>query len=133
MGFLSGKRILITGVISNRSIAYGIAKACHEQGAELAFTFAGERFEERVKEFAAEFASKIVLPCDVAEDSQIEATFTELAKQWDGLDGLVHSIGLHRAKLLQASFLTVYPAKPFALPMTFPLIVFRRWLKLRAQ
>ena len=76
MGFLSGKRILITGVISNRSIAYGIAKACHEQGAELAFTFVGERFEERVKEFAAEFGSKIVLPCDVAEDSQIEATFT---------------------------------------------------------
>ena len=79
MGFLSGKRILITGVISNRSIAYGIAKACHEQGAELAFTFVGERFEERVKEFATGFGSKIVLPCDVAEDSQIEATFTELA------------------------------------------------------
>jgi enoyl-[acyl-carrier protein] reductase I len=105
MGFLSGKRILITGVISNRSIAYGIAKACHEQGAELAFTFAGERFEERVKEFAAEFDSKIVLPCDVAEDSQIEATFTELAKQWDGLDGLVHSIGFAPREAIAGQFL----------------------------
>ena len=62
-------------MISNRSIAYGIAKACHAQGAELAFTFVGERFEERVKEFAADFGSDIVLPCDVAEDSQIDATF----------------------------------------------------------
>ena len=105
MGFLSGKRILITGVISNRSIAYGIAKACHEQGAELAFTFAGERFEERVKESAAEFGSKIVLPCDVAEDSQIEATFTELTKQWDGLDGLVHSIGFAPREAIAGQFL----------------------------
>jgi enoyl-[acyl-carrier protein] reductase I len=85
IGFLSGKRILITGVISNRSIAYGIAKACHEQGAQLAFTYVGERFEERVKEFAADFGSNIMLPCDVAEDSQIEASFTELAKHWFSL------------------------------------------------
>ena len=105
MGFLSGKRILITGVISNRSIAYGIAKACHEQGAELAFTFVGERFEERVKEFAAGFGSKIVLPCDVAEDSQIDATFTELGKQWDGLDGLVHSIGFAPREAIAGQFL----------------------------
>jgi len=105
MGFLSGKRILITGVISNRSIAYGIAKACYEQGAELAFTFAGERFEERVKEFAAEFASNIVLPCDVAEDNQIEATFTELGKHWDGLDGLVHSIGFAPREAIAGQFL----------------------------
>ena len=105
MGFLSGKRILITGVISNRSIAYGIAKACHEQGAELAFTFVGERFEERVKEFAAEFGSKIVLPCDVAEDSQIEATFTELGKHWDCLDGFVHSIGYAPREAIAGQFL----------------------------
>ena len=78
MGFLAGKRILVTGVLSNRSIAYGIARACHQQGAELAFTYVGDRFKERVAEFAAEFGSKIVLPCDVAEDSQIEATFAEL-------------------------------------------------------
>jgi enoyl-[acyl-carrier protein] reductase I len=105
MGFLSGKRILITGVISNRSIAYGIAKACHEQGAELAFTFVGERFQERVIEYAAEFGSKIVLPCDVGDDAQIDATFTELAKHWDGLDGLVHSIGFAPREAITGQFL----------------------------
>jgi len=93
MGFLNGKRILITGVISNRSIAYGIAQACRAQGAELAFTYVGERFEDRVKEFAQELSSTIVIPCDVAEDAQIEATFATLGEHWDGLDGLVHSIG----------------------------------------
>lgn len=105
MGFLSGKRILITGVISNRSIAYGIAQACHQQGAELAFTFVGERFEERVKEYAADFGSSIVLPCDVADDAQIENTFTELAKHWDGLDGLVHSIGFAPREAIAGEFL----------------------------
>ena len=93
MGFLSGKRILITGVISNRSIAYGIAQACRQQGAEIALTYVGERFKERVEEFAAEFGTDIVLPCDVAEDEQIDGLFRELGKVWDGLDGLVHSIG----------------------------------------
>ncbi|MDN3987694.1 enoyl-ACP reductase FabI [Zwartia vadi] len=105
MGFLSGKRILITGVISNRSIAYGIAKACHEQGAELAFTFVGERFQERVTEYAAEFGSSLVLPCDVADDGQIESTFTELSKHWDGLDGLVHSIGFAPRESIAGAFL----------------------------
>lgn len=105
MGFLTGKRILITGVISNRSIAYGIAQACHEQGAELAFTYVGERFQERVTEFAAEFGSKIVLPCDVGSDAEIEATFTELAKHWDGLDGLVHSIGFAPREAIAGDFL----------------------------
>jgi enoyl-[acyl-carrier protein] reductase I len=105
MGFLSGKRILITGVISNRSIAYGIAKACHQQGAELAFTFVGERFHERVTEYAAEFGSSIVLPCDVAEDSQIQDTFTDLSKHWDSLDGLVHSIGFAPREAIAGEFL----------------------------
>lgn len=105
MGFLSGKRILITGVISNRSIAYGIAKACHAQGAELAFTFVGERFFERVTEYAAEFGSNIVLPCDVGDDEQIASTFTELAKHWDGLDGLVHSIGFAPREAIAGEFL----------------------------
>lgn len=93
MGFLQGKRILITGLISNRSIAYGIAQACHREGAELAFTYSGDRFKERVEEFASEFGSNIVLPCDVSEDAQIENAFKGLAEQWDGLDGLVHAIG----------------------------------------
>lgn len=93
MGLLDGKRILITGVISNRSIAYGIAQACRAQGAELAFTYVGDRFKERVTEFAQGLGSQIVIPCDVAEDEQIDATFSTLREHWDGLDGLVHSIG----------------------------------------
>jgi enoyl-[acyl-carrier protein] reductase I len=93
MGFLTGKRILITGVISDRSIAYGIAKCCHDQGAELAFTYVGDRFKDRVTKYAAQFGTDIVLPCDVADDDQIDGVFKDLATQWDGLDGLVHSIG----------------------------------------
>ncbi|MFC4278769.1 enoyl-ACP reductase FabI [Achromobacter aloeverae] len=105
MGFLAGKRILITGVLSNRSIAYGIARACHREGAELAFTYVGERFKDRVSEFAAEFGSKIVLECDVAEDAQIAATFDGLAQHWDGLDGLVHSIGFAPREAIAGDFL----------------------------
>ena len=71
MGFLAGKRLLITGVLSNRSIAYGIAKACHAQGAELAFSYVGERFKDRITEFAADFGSKLVFDCDVGDDAQI--------------------------------------------------------------
>ncbi|CAB3730890.1 MULTISPECIES: enoyl-ACP reductase FabI [Achromobacter] len=105
MGFLAGKRILVTGVLSNRSIAYGIARACHQQGAELAFTYVGDRFKDRVSEFAAEFGSNIVLPCDVAEDSQIDGAFAELGKHWDGLDGLVHSIGFAPREAIAGNFL----------------------------
>ena len=105
MGFLAGKRILITGVISNRSIAYGIAKACHQQGAELAFTYVGDRFKDRVVEYAAEFGSNIVIPCDVADDAQIEGTFATLRTHWDGLDGLVHSIGFAPREAIAGEFL----------------------------
>lgn len=105
MGFLNGKRILVTGVLSNRSIAYGIAQACRQQGAELAFTYVGERFKERVTEFAAELGSTIVLPCDVAEDAQIEAAIAELQSNWDGLDGLVHSIGFAPREAIAGDFL----------------------------
>ncbi|MDX3893838.1 MULTISPECIES: enoyl-ACP reductase FabI [Pusillimonas] len=105
MGFLNGKRILVTGVLSNRSIAYGIAQACRQQGAELAFTYVGERFKERVEGFAAELGSNIVLPCDVAEDAQIEAAVEQLGRQWDGLDGLVHSIGFAPREAIAGDFL----------------------------
>ena len=105
MGFLAGKRILITGVISNRSIAYGIARACHQQGAELAFTYVGDRFKDRVIEYAAEFGSNIVIPCDVAEDSQINGAFDTLKTHWDGLDGLVHSIGFAPREAIAGEFL----------------------------
>ncbi|MBS7349080.1 MAG: SDR family oxidoreductase, partial [Comamonas sp.] len=90
MGFLTGKKLLITGVLSNRSIAYGIAKACHQQGAELAFSYVGERFKSRISEFAAEFDSKLVFDCDVADDAQIEQMFTNLGAAWGQFDGFVH-------------------------------------------
>src|SRR3546814_16596578 len=105
MGFLNGKRILVTGVLSNRSIAYGIARACKQRGAELAFTYAGERFKDRVTEFAKELGSNIVISCDVAEDEQIDNAFKELQGQWDGLDGLVHSIGFAPREAIAGDFL----------------------------
>jgi enoyl-[acyl-carrier protein] reductase I len=93
MAFLSGKKILVTGLLSNRSIAYGIARAARREGAELAFTYAGERFKDRITELAREFGSELVFPCDVASDEQIASLFAALGTHWDGLDGLVHAIG----------------------------------------
>src|SRR5262245_55987158 len=105
MGFLSGKRILITGLLSNRSIAYGIAQACRREGAELAFTYVGDRFRDRITEFAAEFGSTLVYPCDVGDDAQIDALFHNLKPHWDGLDGLVHSIGFAPREAIAGDFL----------------------------
>ena len=105
MGFLSGKRILITGVLSNRSIAYGIARACRREGADLAFTYVGERFKERIGEFAREFGSELAFDCDVGSDQQIAATFEGLARHWDGLDGLVHAIGFAPRETIAGDFL----------------------------
>src|SRR5690606_10866346 len=93
MGFLTGKRILVTGVASKLSIAYGIAQAMQREGAELAFTYQNDKLKGRVEEFAAQLGSSIVLPCDVAEDASIEGLFTELEKVWPKFDGFVHSIG----------------------------------------
>ena len=105
MGFLTGKKLLITGVLSNRSIAYGIAKACHQQGAELAFSYVGERFKDRITEFAAEFDSKLIFDCDVADDAQIDAMFADLAKTWPQFDGFVHSIGFAPREAIAGNFL----------------------------
>ena len=105
MGFLADKRILITGVLSKHSIAYGIAKACHREGAQLAFTYQNERFIERVSKFADEFDSKLVFPCDVADDAQIDALFVEIGKHWEGLDGLVHSIAFAPTEAIEGDFL----------------------------
>lgn len=105
MGFLAGKRILITGLLSNRSISYGIAKAMHREGAELAFTYQNERFVDRVSKMAAEFGSSLVYPCDVQNDDEIANLFAELGKQWDGLDGLVHSIAFAPSEALEGDFL----------------------------
>lgn len=105
MGFLTDKKILITGLLSNRSIAYGIAQACHAQGASLAFTFQNERFESRVREMAAEFGSDICLPCDVSEDAQIAQAIDTLGSRWDGLDGLVHAIAFAPREAIAGDFL----------------------------
>ena len=105
MTMLQGKKILITGMISERSIAYGIAKACHEQGAELAFTYVVDKLEERVRKLAAEFNSKLVFRCDVQSDEEIAQTFASLGKHWDGLDGLVHAIAFAPKEALNGDFL----------------------------
>ena len=105
MGFLTGKKLLITGVISNRSIAYGIAEACRREGAELAFTYVGERFRDRVAAFAEEFGSSICLPMDVSSDEEIAAVVEELKNRWGGLDGVVHSIGFAPREAIAGDFL----------------------------
>jgi enoyl-[acyl-carrier protein] reductase I len=106
MGFLAGKRILVTGLLSNRSIAYGISKAMRREGAELAFTFQGERVQERVVEMATqEFASKLVFPCDVANDDQIQQLFADLGKHWGELNGIVHSIAFAPREALAGDYL----------------------------
>jgi enoyl-[acyl-carrier protein] reductase I len=139
MGFLSGKRILVTGVLSHRSIAYGIAKAARREGAELALTYVGERFRDRVVEFATEFGTSIVLPCDVTDDAQIDGLARSLAGHWDGLDGLVHAIafapreaiagdflgGLSREGYRQAHDISAY-SFPALVKATLPLLAKRR-------
>ena len=105
MGFLAGKKILVTGLLSNRSIAYGVARAMRREGAELAFTYQGEGVRERVERLAPEFDSSIVLPCDVASDAQIDAMFGVLEKHWDGLDGIVHAVAYAPKEALGGDFL----------------------------
>ena len=113
MGFLAGKRILITGLISNRSIAYGIAQACKREGAELAFTYQGDKIKDRVTDFAKEFGSDLVLPCDVASDDEITQLFADLGKAWDGLDGIVHSIAFVPKAALQGDYLDAVTRENF--------------------
>ena len=105
MGFLAGKRILITGLLSNRSIAYGIAKAMHREGAQLAFTYQNDRFKDRVAKMAADFDSTLMFPLDVQDDEQITGLFEQLGQHWDGLDGLVHSIAFAPGDALEGDFL----------------------------
>ena len=105
MGFLTGKKLLIVGLASNRSIAYGIAKACHEQGAELAFTFQNEKLQSRVETMAAEFGSQLTFPCDVSSDEQINQVFENLGKNWSQLDGLVHSVAFAPADQISGNYI----------------------------
>jgi enoyl-[acyl-carrier protein] reductase I len=105
MGFLAGKRILVTGLLSNRSIAYGIAAAMKREGAELAFTYQNEPVADRVRKLGQELGSQIVLPCDVAIDEQITACFAELARRWERFDGVVHSIAYAPREALSGDFI----------------------------
>ncbi len=113
MGFLAGKRLLITGLLSNRSIAYGIARACHREGAELAFSYVGERFRDRTVEFAREFGSELTFDCDVSSDEQIDTMFADLAKTWPQFDGFVHSIGFAPREAIAGDFLEGFSREAF--------------------
>jgi enoyl-[acyl-carrier protein] reductase I len=114
MAFLQDKKILITGLLSNRSIAYGIAKAASREGAQLAFTYQGEDIRERVVKLASEFGSAPVLPCDVSRDEQIAALFDSLKSEWGGLDGLLHSIAFAPREALKGNFLDGLSREAFA-------------------
>jgi enoyl-[acyl-carrier protein] reductase I len=114
MGFLAGKKILVTGVLSNRSIAYGIAKAARREGAEIALTYQNERFKDRVTEMAGELGSKIALPCEVTSDAEIASLFEQLRTRWDGLDGLVHAIAFAPREAIAGDFLEGISRAAFA-------------------
>jgi len=114
MGFLAGKKILITGVLSNRSIAYGVAQACRREGAELAFTYVNDELKERVVKIAAEFGPVPVLRCDVTKDEDIDALFASLRSEWDALDGLLHAIAFAPREALAGDFLNGMSRLAFA-------------------
>ncbi len=113
MGFLTGKRALIVGVASNRSIAWGIAQAMHREGAELAFTYQTEKLQARVEKFASQVDSDIVLPLDVASDEQIEAVFSELDNYWNGLDSIVHCVAYAPREELEGLYLDAVTREGF--------------------
>jgi enoyl-[acyl-carrier protein] reductase I len=114
MGFLQDKKILVTGVLSNRSIAYGVAKACQREGAALAFTYVNDELKDRVVKLAAEFGSCPVLPCDVTRDADVDALFAALQGEWGGLDGLLHSIAFAPREALAGDFLEGLTRNAFA-------------------
>ncbi|MBD3644632.1 enoyl-ACP reductase [Alcanivorax sp.] len=115
MGFLAGKRYLIVGVASDRSIATGIAEAMHREGAELAFTYQNEKLKSRVVKAAERYGSSeaFCYPCDVASDEEIEAVFTALGSQWDGLDGIIHAVGFAPGNELDGNFAEVATREGF--------------------
>jgi enoyl-[acyl-carrier protein] reductase I len=113
MGFLAGKRALIVGVASDRSIAWGIAKAMRREGADLAFTYQNDKLKERVEKFAQQTQSNVVLPCDVSDDAQIETVFAHLDDFWDGLDIIVHSVAFAPREELEGSYIDVATREGF--------------------
>ena len=138
MGFLAGKRLLITGVLSNRSIAYGIARACHAQGAELAFSYVGERFRDRITEYAKDFGSELVFDCDVGDDAQIAALMAGLRRAWPEFDGLVHAIGFAPREAIAGEFLDGFSREAFRVAhdisaYSFPALAKAALPRLRAR
>ncbi len=115
MGFLQGKRALVTGIASQRSIASGIAEAMHREGAELALTYQNDKLKTRVEKAAAEFGSDIVLPLDVADDAQIATCFEQLGQRWDGFDILVHCIAYAPREAIEGEFLDGLTRENFAI------------------
>ncbi|UWN48037.1 Enoyl-[acyl-carrier-protein] reductase [NADH] FabI [Alcanivorax sp. ALC70] len=122
MGFLAGKRFLIVGIASDRSIATGIAEAMHREGAELAFTYQNDKLKSRVVKAAERYGGNEALcfPCDVTSDDQIQQVFSDLGKQWDGLDGVVHAVGFAPPTSWTATSRTWPPGKASAWPTTSP-------------
>lgn len=115
MGFLNGKSILVTGVASNRSIAYGIAQVMHREGAKLAFTYQNDKVKSRVEKFADDFNSSIVLPCDVAEDASIELLFARLGEVWPTFDGFVHSVAYVPSEQLKGDYVKAVTREGFTI------------------
>jgi len=113
MGFLSGKKVLIVGVASKLSIASGIAQAFHREGAEIALTYQNEKLKKRVEDFGQQWGTDIVLPCDVANDSEIESVFSALRGVWDGIDIIVHSVGYAPAHELNGDYVDVTTREGF--------------------
>ena len=114
MGFLADKKILITGVLSSRSIAYGIAQACRREGAALAFTYVNEELKERVVKLAADFGAVPILPCDVTRDEDIARLFDSIGREWGALDGLLHAIAFAPRESLGGDFLEALSRNAFA-------------------
>lgn len=115
MGFLSGKKVLIVGLASNRSIAWGIAQAMHREGAELAFTYQNEKLKGRVEKMAGECGSTLTMPCEVTDDNEIAAVFEQLGNDWGQLDGLVHSVAFAPREELEGPFVEAVSREGFAM------------------
>ena len=113
MGFLAGKRALIVGLASNRSIAWGIAQAMHREGAELAFSYQTEKLKSRVEKMAGELGSNLIMPCDVSSDQQIEDVFNYLGDHWDKLDIIIHSVGFAPKEQLVGNFVDMTTREGF--------------------
>jgi enoyl-[acyl-carrier protein] reductase I len=132
MGFLAGKRLLITGLLSNRSIAYGIARACHREGAELALSYVGERFRERTIEFGKEFGTELIFDCDVNDDAQIERLFSQLGDAWPEFDGFVHAIAFAPKEAISGDFLEGFSREGYRLAHEISAYSFPAMAKLAA-